>query len=198
MKSKQLLGVVVCGGESRRMGSDKGLLPIGDTIWAKQISAKLEKLNFPVVYSINASQEKGYSRYINRDQLVVDSAMPSGPLNGLLTVYQQFPASDFLVLACDMLDIQEDTLKMLHIAYVEEDFHFYSYREKGFYQTFCAIYTGKGLNAFYSLSNTGRIDQSSLQSILQAGYTRKLEVIQTSSFNNYNRMDVLPSLDPSV
>jgi molybdopterin-guanine dinucleotide biosynthesis protein A len=189
MKSKHLLGVVVCGGESRRMGSDKGLLPIGDTIWAKQIGAKLERLNFPVVYSINTSQEKGYSRYINHGQLVIDSAIASGPLNGLLAVYQQFPASDFLVLACDMLDVREATLKMLHNAYVEEDFHFYSYQEKDFYQPFCAIYTGKGLNDFYSLGNTGRIDQSSLQSILQAGYTRKLEMIQTTSFNNYNRVN---------
>ena len=186
MKSKHLLGVVVCGGESRRMGSDKGLLPIGDTIWAKQIGAKLGRLNFPIVYSINASQQKSYSRYINHDQLVVDSAMASGPLNGLLTVYQQFPANDFLVLACDMLDVEESTLRILYDAYVEEDFHFYSYHEKDFYQPFCTIYTAKGLKTFYSLNINGGIDQSSLQSILQAGYTRKLEVVQTSSFNNYN------------
>ena len=50
---ENLLGVVLCGGQSKRMGSDKGLLVKDGKPWAMCIADKLEKAALPVVVSIN-------------------------------------------------------------------------------------------------------------------------------------------------
>ena len=41
---KDILGVVLCGGKSKRMGSDKGLKKIDDKTWAEHIAAVVVQL----------------------------------------------------------------------------------------------------------------------------------------------------------
>jgi molybdenum cofactor guanylyltransferase len=184
--SANLIGVVLCGGESRRMGRDKGLLPVDGSIWARMVGSKLETMNVPVVYSINQRQAENYSAHINTNLLIKDLSFFRGPLKGLLTVHAKFPNQDFLLVACDMLDMQHATLALLVDAYCNGAADYYAFCSEEFFEPFCAIYTAPGLVKVSALMAPCACEELSLQLLLRKGRTRKLQAVSKESFNNYN------------
>ncbi len=56
-----MTGVILCGGKSTRMGSDKGLMQYQSITWAELAINKLAELNVPVVLSVNEQQYQLYS-----------------------------------------------------------------------------------------------------------------------------------------
>ncbi|HWK06014.1 MAG TPA: molybdenum cofactor guanylyltransferase [Puia sp.] len=195
----QLLGVVLCGGESRRMGKDKGLLPVGNTIWALSAAGKLTPFGIPLIFSINERQVENYSACIPRDQLVIDIvekrdalaglADVRGPLKGLLSVHRRFPGSSLLLLACDMLHLDEHTIQKIITAYREESgYDFYVYQDLQFAQPFCGIYTSQGLDKADVLALHSGSHDFSLQSLLNKANTRRLTIDRPEAFRNYNSL----------
>jgi molybdopterin-guanine dinucleotide biosynthesis protein A len=175
------------------MGKDKGLLPLNDSIWARIVGSQLELLNIPVVYSINKQQEETYRFHINKNLLISDLPSAEGPLTGLLSVYSKFPAHDFLLVACDMLDIRQTTLQLLLDEYFKGGDDFYAFHAGEFYEPLCAIYTELGLNKIFNPSGIIDSKNTSLQSILRNGQTRRLFSVTEESFNNYNsQSDINP------
>jgi molybdopterin-guanine dinucleotide biosynthesis protein A len=184
---ENLLGVILCGGESKRMGADKGLLPIRNTIWAKHMHEKLAMFHVPVVYSINPQQVPIYREEILPELLVLDNADVEGPLKGLLSVHQQFPDKDLLLLACDMLDLDTVTIDTLLQEYLRDNqYDFYVYQDDEFAQTFCGIYTRVGLEKVAGRIMIGRLNNYSLQAILEEGITLRLPIKSQHVFRNYN------------
>jgi len=183
---KQLRGVVMCGGQSRRMGTDKGLIPIQNTCWAKFIADKLAALSLPVSVSINQTQQRAYLSFFDSGELIIDSFDIGGPLNGLLSVHEQFPHDDLLLLACDMISMESETLQALIIIYQNDEqlHHFYTYQNGAFAEPLCAIYTATGLAK--SKSSSG--NDTSLQKVLREGITKYIPLSNPQSFKNYNTL----------
>lgn len=178
-----LLGLVLCGGESRRMGRDKGLLLKDGTSWARHMGQKLSPWAIPVVYSINASQRAAYSAILPPEQLIIDTRNLPGPLNGLFTTHRHFPHHDIFLLACDMLDMDESTLQTALACYEKEKGQeFFVYEEDGWLQPFGGIYTAAGLD------RVGAPADGSLQALLKAGQTRRLHPVNPAAFANYNSL----------
>src|ERR1700744_558321 len=146
----KLLGVVLCGGESRRMGRDKGLLETDGVPWAIRMGAKLTPWSIPVVYSINTKQQATYPAILPPELLITDTLGIPGPLAGLFSIYTRYPDKDLLLLACDMQDLDEATIGRLVGIYRDKHMEenapsFYVYQDNGFLQPFCGIYTAAGL-----------------------------------------------------
>lgn len=184
---ESLLAVILCGGESRRMGSDKGLLPIRNTIWAKYMHEKLAMFHIPVVYSVNRQQVLNYCEEISPELLVVDNFDVDGPLKGLLSVHQQYPDKDLLLLACDMLDLDAITIDNILQEYVRDNqYDFYVYQDAEYAQPFCGIYTRTGMEKVAGRIMIGRLNNYSFQAILDEGCTFRMPVRHHHVFRNYN------------
>lgn len=188
METNALLAVILCGGESRRMGTDKGLIPIGDTIRAKHVANKLEPFRIPLVFSVNEKQVSDYAMHISPDQLITDSVDAHGPLSGLLSVHTYSPHHNLLLLSCDLLDLDEKTISQMLETYQAETAHeFLVYQDVEYAQPFCGIYTSAGLGKLTERMHTHHLHSFSLQSVLNEGNTLRIAISNTRAFTNYNQ-----------
>jgi len=162
------------------MGRDKGLLQKDGVPRAKHMADKLAAYGMQVVFSVNASQADAYAFALPGARLVADSVAADGPLKGLLSVHEQFPDKDLLLLACDMLDMDTPTIGRLMEEYRNGGHDFYAYTEGGFFQPLCGIYTAKGL--------AGPHTAVSLQYLLRQGKTKSLVMVNNEAFRNYNTL----------
>lgn len=183
-----MLGVVLCGGESRRMGSDKGLLPADEGVWAERALSKLMKLDIPVVLSVNAIQTESYNQIFPHKQLITDSTDAKGPLNGLLSVHESYPQKDLLVLACDMIDMDIPTLKSLKEVFEreKESFDYYVYKKDGFIEPLCAVYPSGTLESLHTKLVSGALPFFSLQRLIAGSNYKSLPIQDSQIFANYN------------
>ena len=188
--NKDLLGIIVCGGQSTRMGSDKGLLAIEGKTWAEHVAAKLIAAGISVMYSINRNQEEEYARVFPANRLIVDHFDIGGPMNGLLSAHQAFPQQDIFFMACDMLDIEIETIKTIIAAYEKNrDFYFFAYEAEEVVQPFCAIYRAKALNGMLQKLEQQSLVSSSMRYTLENGNTCRIATSNNSPFTNYNTLD---------
>ena len=95
-------GIVLCGGESKRMGTDKGLIMKDSLPWFLHIGNLIESLGLPVYYSIRTEQLDSYKTYVDEESLVIDDTISEGPLRGVLSVMKSTNSDALLVIACDM------------------------------------------------------------------------------------------------
>ncbi|MBC7912889.1 MAG: molybdenum cofactor guanylyltransferase [Pyrinomonadaceae bacterium] len=186
---ENLLGVVLCGGESKRMGRDKGLLDRDGQTWAVSIAEKLKECGLEVVISINEKQQDSYQHIFPDTPLLVDHLPIDGPLDGLLSVHRNFPENDILLMACDLIDMQQITILNLIKSYQQNSaYEYYVYQQNGFTQPFCAIYTAKGLQAVYQSFEENALLKYSLHDRFEAGNTLYIPVDDELSFKNYNSL----------
>lgn len=185
-----MTGVVLCGGESTRMGSDKGLLQHNSITWAGIALNKLHVLNLPVILSVNDRQHSLYSNTFQNSDLVKDDASLKigGPLKGILSVHLHTPAEDLLVTACDMPDMHSQVLKQLIAAFATTKVEAYAFRNEEHIEPLSAIYTSGGLQKIYKLYQEGKLNRFSLHHVLGVLNTRYLLMPPQwkSYFYNFN------------
>ncbi|RYZ45354.1 MAG: molybdenum cofactor guanylyltransferase, partial [Sphingobacteriales bacterium] len=165
-----LIGIILCGGESSRMGSDKGLLLSGKHItWAKLAHQKMAGLGLPVKISVNETQLMSYSKSFPDDELLTDnqSLLFRGPLLGIMTSHLQYPNEDLIVLACDMPAMDPSVLQSLLVRLAADPSgEAYVFTNNNEPEPLCAIYTARGLSVIYTMMIKGSISRHSMKFIL--------------------------------
>lgn len=111
VSSIELYGLILAGGESRRMGSDKSLLNYHGQPHAEYLYNLTQELNLPSFISCRAEQVEK----LNLSQLPVipDRFRGFGPLGGILSAMATYPDKAWLVMACDLPLITTETIKEL-------------------------------------------------------------------------------------
>lgn len=185
---ENLIGAVLCGGRSIRMGTDKGLIPKHEETWASVAINRLSHFDILVVLSINEAQQEKYKQKFPENKLIVDHDIQArGALQGLLSIHLEYPEKNILLLACDMQNMNSETIQNLLSVYIyEPDFDFYAYQHKMAFEPFCAIYTSNGLKPIKDLVDVHALQNFSFQHVLHAGKTKHIDIVDNSSFKNFN------------
>jgi molybdenum cofactor guanylyltransferase len=186
-----MLGIILCGGQSLRMGSDKGLLMHEANTWAQMAFAKLVALNIPVKLSVNEKQLTDYEKIFTPENLITDnrSLDIKGPLLGVLSAHLQNPADDLFLLACDMPLMEPEILKDLFNYYRQntgnEAYIFTSDNEP---EPLCGIYTAAGLSKITVMLQQRQLVKHSMKFMLSqlTVYTIDLTKVQKNNFRNFN------------
>jgi molybdenum cofactor guanylyltransferase len=191
-----MLGVVLSGGQSSRMGSDKGLLVTSGKTWAQHAYDKLRKLNIPVVISINSLQKPLYEDVFPSNLLIDDLDIIDfkGPLAAVLSVHTRYPEEDLFVLACDMTDMQPSLLYELYDHYRQKpSFHAFVFAIDGEPEPLCSIYSHKGLATILKRHLTGDAFKKSMKMMLEYLPAMWIPVPKdkTAYFKNVNDRDAI-------
>jgi molybdopterin-guanine dinucleotide biosynthesis protein A len=127
-------------------------------------------------------QAAAYAAVLGEGKLVADEVEIGGPLNGLMSVHERCPEDDLLVLACDMQDIDEETILTLVDAYRIGGAEFYVYYDGEYSEPFCAVYTAAGLTRV-----KGKIgEERRMRAVIGMGNVRRLEIKRKEAFGNHN------------
>lgn len=110
MKKTKLYGLVLAGGKSTRMGSDKGLIKYHSVPQQEHLYKLLEHTCDNVFLSVREEQQ---SIMDNHFSIIVDQNEYRGPFNGILSAHKSYPDVAWLVLACDLPLIDMEALKNL-------------------------------------------------------------------------------------
>jgi len=168
-KIRKMLGVVLCGGASSRMGRDKGLLPSGSGNWADKMLDNLAQLGINCLLSVNRNQVDQYQVVFPHIELICDNDSLSikGPLAAVLSVHLKYPTEDLFVTACDMPFMDAMVLKELHMRYKKESgencFVFTNGSEP---EPLCGIYSASGMNTIKHMYDRGELVRHSMKFML--------------------------------
>ncbi|WP_448634990.1 molybdenum cofactor guanylyltransferase [Pedobacter panaciterrae] len=187
-----MIGVVLSGGQSLRMGKDKGLLQNGQETWAQQAFAKLSSLLIPVSISVNTQQLPIYQILFSTSSLITDDPALSigGPLKGILSVHLIYPKEDLLVLACDMINMEVDLLDFLVHRYNDKSADALVFVNEQQPEPLCGIYSAKALDKIYALYMNQELRKHSMKYALDQLDVRYLPVSEKwkAYFDNYNTL----------
>ncbi len=107
----KLFGLVVCGGQSSRMGTDKSILEYHNMPQRYYIYSILNFCD-NVFLSCNTNQAASIDASYN---VIIDDSQYSniGPMAALLSAYSKFPEASFLLVGCDYPFVDSKVLKKL-------------------------------------------------------------------------------------
>lgn len=100
-KIPEIRGLVLAGGQSLRMGKDKGLLDYFGKSQRSYTAELLQKLNLNTFLSVRKEQK------VERDDLIEDVFLGLGPFGAICSAFQQNPNVAWLTLATDLPYIDE-------------------------------------------------------------------------------------------
>jgi molybdopterin-guanine dinucleotide biosynthesis protein A len=186
-----MVGIVLCGGQSTRMGSDKGLLKLEAKTWAQTAIDKMTELNIPVKISVNNNQYPAYAAVFPVTDLIADKpSLPlHGPLQGTLSCHLEYPGEDLFILACDMPMMEPFLLKELYANYQQyPSVDAYIFTNDGEPEPLCGIYTAKGLSIILNMLHQGQLTKHSMKFMLDHLTVNTIAVPedQKKHFRNFN------------
>ena len=139
MPAKPIYGLILAGGESRRMGQDKALLLRDGKSQLAHIAALLEDMTDRVFVSTRSEQQGEVER--SRFAQIVDRYKDIGPIAGILSAMDEYPEVDWLIVACDLPNIDTATLRyLLNNRSGEQPFTAFRSSHDGLPEPLCALY----------------------------------------------------------
>lgn len=100
-------GLVLAGGQSLRMGSDKGLLQYFGKSQRSYTIELLQKCNLEAFLSVRKEQQ------VKEDGVIEDVFLGLGPFGAICSAFQHEPNSAWLVLATDLPYVDEGLIRKL-------------------------------------------------------------------------------------
>ncbi len=191
-----VIGVVLAGGKSSRMGRDKGTIESEGGTWAEAAVRRFADAGLSALVSINESQRERYRELFPGEILILDSVPEAhGPLRGILSVHKARPEWDLFVTACDLPLLPA---ALIHRLLEEKDraagVPFAAYRTD-FIEPLCAIYSASALARILPAVVDGSLPAHCPRKILAA--EERTLVLDAGpdglvSFANMNRPEDLP------
>jgi molybdopterin-guanine dinucleotide biosynthesis protein A len=167
-------GIILAGGKSSRMGSDKGLIPLNGKPMIEHVIDNLKKLNIPIIIISNNSEYSQFGLPVYEDEF-----KDKGPVAGIYTGLLHSKTDTNIVLSCDVPFASTELLK--HLLENSQDSAVTLPKLNGKIHPLIGIYKTNTLPTFKEhLKN----DQRKLIKVCNRLNSRILDLSSNSEFND--------------
>jgi molybdopterin-guanine dinucleotide biosynthesis protein A len=162
----KLTCLLLAGGLSRRMGTDKATLVYkGEPLWSRQVRT-LSKVGSEAIW-VSAQSVPEWAKGV--DEVILDEAPSRGPLSGICATLSLLETSHLLVLGIDLPNMTSEHLREL-VNVIEPGRGVIPVKEERF-ETVCALYPREAVGVAKECLEKGRL---SLQDFAKELEERKL------------------------
>ncbi|MEO9475997.1 MAG: molybdenum cofactor guanylyltransferase [Cyclobacteriaceae bacterium] len=188
MGQTSIKALVLIGGKSSRMGTDKYLLDIHGKPQYQHLYALLNSLGLETYISCSASQKASIPDVYRK---VVDIIPDIGPIGGLHSAMSFDNKSAWLVVACDLINVNVETISLLKDEWDgHHDVLCFKRRQSEFYETTLAIYSPRCEGQIQSFIQE---EKFGMQKLLKTCKVKFLTINDESVLKNANaRCDLNP------
>lgn len=136
-----MTGIILAGGKSSRMGTDKGLLMLNGKPMIQHVIDRIEELGLPILIVANNSEyaQFGYP-------VIEDLVKEKGPVGGIYTGLMTSNTESNLIISCDTPNISLELLNQLIDA--SKDHVVTIAKHKGQLHPLIGVYKRSALDAF--------------------------------------------------
>ncbi len=153
IKKIPILGLVLTGGQSTRMGSDKANLDYGRGTQVQRTFEVLSMVCQEVYVSCREEQQTLGAR-LGLPQ-IHDRFLGFGPLSGILSAFAQQPEAAWLVVACDLPNLEPSLVAQLLQNRNPYRFATAFLGEDGFPEPLCTLYEPKARSRLFQFLAAG-------------------------------------------
>lgn len=148
--SREIIGVILAGGRSRRMGKDKAFLEMGGVSFVERIVKTLSP-KFLTIAIVSKELQKFQS--LRGVYLVQDLFQEQHTLGGITSALSHFRGKDCFIFACDLPFLNPDLIQLM--IQRRNGYDVLIPRSRHGLESLHAIYTGKCLAAMKSAVHQG-------------------------------------------
>lgn len=176
-----LVGIVLCGGHSSRMGSDKSMIPFHGVPQYMHAAGLLSNFCESVYLSCNNQNANTFDKAYS---LIIDHAnyTQAGPMGGLLSCFETLGQKNLFVLGCDYPFIEKSDLQTLQMQFLNNQncIAYYSNQHE-VYEPTIAIYP---YSTFTVMKQAYEVGNHSLQRLLKNIPAEKKSMENAAKFSS--------------
>jgi molybdopterin-guanine dinucleotide biosynthesis protein A len=188
MADRSLYGLVLAGGRSLRMGTDKALLVnAGESQLARAMRLLDGLLERSFVSTSEAQKDEPERASFPQ---ILDRYADLGPVAGILSAMDAHPEVDWLVVACDLPNLSVAVLERLIAEDTASPFTAYRSVHNGLPEPLCAIYRRESRSLLDAFVGDG---VKCPRKMMINSDTRLLDQVDAHALDNVNTPDDLES-----
>jgi len=175
-----ITGIILCGGKSSRMQTNKALLKLGNKTIVKIILEEMKKV-FDVVL-ISANECDDFSSL--NIPIVKDIQENRGPLSGIYSVLKNSQTAKNFIVTCDLPLINSEMIE--YISKVDSDKEIIVPTCNGIPQRLFGLYNKSLIEKIEKIFHLSETDKSIKGSVFDLHQNANVESVEISNLNIYN------------
>ena len=184
----EVTGIILAGGKSSRMGTDKGLIPFNGVPMIQHLINELEDLKIPIVIISNNTDYEQFGFPV-----IEDLVKEKGPVAGIYTALTNSSTEYNIVLSCDAPFVKKEVLNMLMEKAIGQDVVISSYNGKQ--HPLIAVYAKTATIAFKTSLDKDQLRLQEVNQLLKTCIVDFTDKMEASMFANINTQEELKELE---
>lgn len=178
---KDITGIILCGGKSSRMQTNKALLKLGDKTVIEIVAAKLKSIFNEVLISANNCNEYDFLNL----PVVNDYFVGKGPLAGIHSALKYSSTDKNFIISCDMPLISVELIKYLINLNSEKSILLPKSNRR--IQQLCGIYSKSVIDEIENIFKLSEKDKNIKGSVYELLERASNEIIDVDDLNFYSK-----------